>query len=90
MILINGQIFRSARSTLLNSESTAWRFRLMLRSAKWTKPTLAICAQAAVEMTAVGAEADIKNGLRDVRFRGRSGTCLSWLLLPAALSALIK
>ena len=37
MIFINWQIVRSARSILLNSDSAAWRFRTMLRSAMWCR-----------------------------------------------------
>ena len=44
MIFINWQIVRSARSILLNSDSAAWRFRTMLRSAMWTLRKVATCA----------------------------------------------
>ena len=59
MIFINGQTVRSARSILLNSDSAAWRFRSMLRSAKWTKPTSATFAEVPALMSAVSRKADI-------------------------------
>jgi len=53
MIFINWQIVRSARSILLNSDSAAWRFRTMLRSAMWTKQTSEMCAGAVTRMSRI-------------------------------------